>query len=265
MNNKDYLKKILSANIHVEDKEKLDESLNELLAKPFEEPSAPYQQLISDTNGKAVWVKQNTLPGGMAEYDGTKDKTNPNGSTGNGFTNNIVRYWKISDEIPSREQLWSDELVLEVKCNSGEYNKDINGEIDGGYFKGYSVMGSETIGVNIPLLLVIERPNVIISTSTVKFYFPETGLYSIIFSSKKEYVTSVKWPSIKLSDEYIPSTVPVIQSASVGQTVVVKAVDENGKPTAWEVIDPHTLTDTETGKKYQLSVVNGKLTMTEVE
>lgn len=35
----------------------------------------------------------------------------------------------------------------------------------------------------------------------------------------------------------LPTTVPVIQSASVGQTVVVKAVDENGKPTEWEAAD----------------------------
>lgn len=35
----------------------------------------------------------------------------------------------------------------------------------------------------------------------------------------------------------IPTTVPVIQSATVGQTVVVKAVDEDGKPTEWEAAD----------------------------
>lgn len=35
----------------------------------------------------------------------------------------------------------------------------------------------------------------------------------------------------------LPTTVPVIRSASVGQTVVVKAVDESGKPTEWEAAD----------------------------
>lgn len=35
----------------------------------------------------------------------------------------------------------------------------------------------------------------------------------------------------------LPEGVPVIQSATVGQTVVVKAVDESGKPTEWEAVD----------------------------
>ena len=40
----------------------------------------------------------------------------------------------------------------------------------------------------------------------------------------------------QLSEE-IGASVPVIQTATVGQTVVVKAVDENGKPTEWEAAD----------------------------
>ena len=35
----------------------------------------------------------------------------------------------------------------------------------------------------------------------------------------------------------IPVTVPDIQAATVGQTIVVKSVDENGKPTEWEAVD----------------------------
>lgn len=56
-------------------------------------------------------------------------------------------------------------------------------------------------------------------------------------------------------------------TASVGQYLVVKAVDENGKPTEWETAnytgDP-ILSDTVTGMKYIIQVVNGALTMTEV-
>ena len=40
-----------------------------------------------------------------------------------------------------------------------------------------------------------------------------------------------------LPEQFIPSTTPNIQSATVGQTVVVKAVDENGKPIEWEAKD----------------------------
>lgn len=35
----------------------------------------------------------------------------------------------------------------------------------------------------------------------------------------------------------LPEGVPVIQTATVGQTVAVKAVDESGKPTEWEAVD----------------------------
>lgn len=40
-----------------------------------------------------------------------------------------------------------------------------------------------------------------------------------------------------LETEYIPMTVPRAAAAAVGQTIVVKAVDDNGKPTEWEAAD----------------------------
>ena len=62
----------------------------------------------------------------------------------------------------------------------------------------------------------------------------------------------------------ITDTIPVPSIATVGQIVAVKAVDENGKPTEWETVDPFILTDESTGIKYKLTVVNSTLTMTEV-
>lgn len=40
-----------------------------------------------------------------------------------------------------------------------------------------------------------------------------------------------------INSSLIPENVPLIQSASVGQTIVVKAVDKNGKPTEWKAVD----------------------------
>lgn len=60
------------------------------------------------------------------------------------------------------------------------------------------------------------------------------------------------------------SAVPVPTTAQVGQLLSVKAVDENGKPTEWEAVDPFVLTDESTGTKYKLSVSDGKLVMNEV-
>lgn len=62
----------------------------------------------------------------------------------------------------------------------------------------------------------------------------------------------------------IADKIPTPPTASIGQTIVVKSVDENGKPTEWEVVNPFVLTDESTGTQYKLSVADGKLTMTEV-
>ena len=78
-------------------------------------------------------------------------------------------------------------------------------------------------------------------------------------------------PSIvQLDEKYIPDTVArtsdvitISTTAKVGQTIVVKAVDENGKPTEWECVDIAsgsgsglpTVTEADNGKI--LTVVNG--------
>lgn len=40
-----------------------------------------------------------------------------------------------------------------------------------------------------------------------------------------------------IDSKYMDTSVPVINTTEVGQTVVVKAVDKNGKPTEWETVD----------------------------
>ena len=41
----------------------------------------------------------------------------------------------------------------------------------------------------------------------------------------------------KLNEQHLPTTVPVIQTAEPGQTIIVKSVDESGRPTEWEAAD----------------------------
>ena len=41
----------------------------------------------------------------------------------------------------------------------------------------------------------------------------------------------------QINEKFIPDFIPKIQSAEIGQTLVVKAIDENGKPTEWETIN----------------------------
>lgn len=71
-----------------------------------------------------------------------------------------------------------------------------------------------------------------------------------------------------LSEVYLPTTIPVVQSAQVGQAVVVKAVDENGRPTEWETVDPWVITSSTEGstKQFRLTIDDeGVLTATEIE
>ena len=62
----------------------------------------------------------------------------------------------------------------------------------------------------------------------------------------------------------VADAITVPATASIGQTIVVKAVDENGKPTEWEAVDPWVITDDVTSLKYKLAISNGKLIMKEM-
>jgi hypothetical protein len=58
---------------------------------------------------------------------------------------------------------------------------------------------------------------------------PNNIIYHLIYIS--EIVTETIHP---IDPKYIPSSTPSIQTSSTGDTVVVKSVDENGKPIEWE-------------------------------
>lgn len=62
------------------------------------------------------------------------------------------------------------------------------------------------------------------------------GLWYLIDSDNLLYHYSYKKVT-KIPEEYLPATVPVIQTAEVNQIIRVKAVDDAGKPTEWEAVD----------------------------
>lgn len=66
---------------------------------------------------------------------------------------------------------------------------------------------------------------------------PETGVW---FSSDGVSLTGPEETQSvvhKIDEKYLPNSVPSISSATVGQTVKVSAVDENGVPTKWEAVN----------------------------
>lgn len=101
------------------------------------------------------------------------------------------------------------------------------------------------------LTLVFDGPTTnyvyITSDSTNEVYNIEgfeEGTFELTINRRTSFVKP-------LADKFLPTTVPVIQSAQVGQTIAVKAVDENGKPTEWEAVDMSA-----GGKKYILSTTD---------
>lgn len=58
---------------------------------------------------------------------------------------------------------------------------------------------------------------------------------------------------IKIPEKYLPDYISTPTTASIGQTIVVKSVDENGKPTEWETIDPWVITSPN-GTQFKLTI-----------
>lgn len=86
--------------------------------------------------------------------------------------------------------------------------------------------------------VVVDVPNKLLTMSMpivvyINGYCETRTSFNVVAQTKPDgyvYVDNDDWPS----DVELPTTVPNIQTAEVGQAIVVKAVDKNGKPTEWE-------------------------------
>lgn len=71
-------------------------------------------------------------------------------------------------------------------------------------------------------------------------YFPAEGNLIASYDSNTSHtvgIYGVKESVHKIDEKYLHSFVPVIKSATVGQTIRVSSVDENGVPTGWEAVE----------------------------
>lgn len=111
--------------------------------------------------------------------------------------------------------------------------------IDTASFPGVYNIGTRVVVVHNQSLLnsAIGAPDGYVTNGT---YFP--------LREGKDYVSRFTSGAkiTKLDEKSIPTAVPVIQTAQIGQTIVVKAVDENGKPTEWEAADLPVVPDMDT-------------------
>lgn len=69
---------------------------------------------------------------------------------------------------------------------------------------------------------------------------PETGTVgqALVVKELDENGRPAKWETVDFPEGGGGDGIPVPETAAVGQTVVVKTVDENGKPTEWEAVTP---------------------------
>lgn len=127
--------------------------------------------------------------------------------------------------------------------------------------------------------LLIYAGNLWLSINSVKpdgidllnFVVPDSGGTGLTSLTKGSYLVGndrssvlLKTPAEVLAD--IGAT-PAPATAEVGQAIVVKTVDENGKPTEWEAVDPMVVGSSTTGstKKFKITVDDGgTITATEV-
>ena len=156
--------------------------------------------------------------------------------------------WNDLSERPFGEEV-AETLVCEV-ANTGEYISEFDLDYDlwnaiyGKNVRVYctgSSFGSciiDTQNVEGVLYCVDESCNL-----NFRIEIAMAGLMAVSYSNGSSVIdidlkvcglTKIVTP---LDETYIPTAVPVIQSAQVGQTVVVKAVDDSGKPTEWEAVD----------------------------
>lgn len=100
----------------------------------------------------------------------------------------------------------------------------------------------------IESIAFVRKANATFDYSTYHFEFPECGVYfNVSNSSFTTTVNQTKTVYYELPENFIPDTIARVDeipdavvnpsTASVGQTIVVKAVDDTGKPTEWEATD----------------------------
>lgn len=79
----------------------------------------------------------------------------------------------------------------------------------------------------------------LVMASTAGFHSVSYGIMKADDSNVDERLDGLEDAVVELSEE-IGASVPVIQTATVGQTIAVKAVDENGKPIEWGAVDANS-------------------------
>lgn len=192
-------------------------------------------------------------------------------------TNGSLTFSKITNHTPKLEELYYNSFVISIDAENA--GTDLQGgsvfietpilpksvyQHDGYFYTGFT---AKDITAGLGAFVVVTNDSVKIEdielTHGTWFIINgglEVGAEGSIYLTNPLYFETI-------DEEYLPSTTPKVEKASVGQVVVIKSVDKNGKPTAWEAIDPWVVQSSTVGsnKKFRLSVDDsGAITATEI-
>lgn len=148
---------------------------------------------------------------------------------------------EVENWLLSTEDLYSNEIVT-VALKDGVVLGNLTLPTKGIYFALMKTISTDAVSMRAKSLAAA---GVTIDTETHIHkidpkYLPEIDVLSETFATKEELAEKIE-----------------VATATVGQTIVVKAVDENGKPTEWEAADMPTFElVSPNGTRYNLAVAD---------
>lgn len=168
-----------------------------------------HQFIATDSSGNPVW--EDRTHGGKritVEWDGTYDKsTDTPGSMESTFVNALFRYWKISDNVPSKAELFAEDTYYTTTDGEQSPRTDILFDGDGWYGRwngpapGYDFVGHPD--GEWPLVVVVTKP------VNLTANFSEPGIYTAAGSmGAKMKFASLTYGWFKQLDKmYIPNDI----------------------------------------------------------
>ena len=186
----------------------------------------PYQQYVTDENGVAKWEERTHYKSGLITVKLSPENTSAetSASSRNYYVAEDDNEGNMSFEVRSVFRA----IAEDISKYQGERN-DYAVYWDGIRYTGKipRLPGKVTFGdptdINLPYMMVYSTVNGV--------------RVQVVFYDEFEHIFAFEafnYNIMPLNEEFIPTTVPVIPSATVGQTIAVKSVDENGKPVEWE-------------------------------
>lgn len=211
--------------------ELLEESVKTIDPKYLAEDVEPNQQLVTDVEGNVKWEEKlaYSFEETVTEWDGNTSGLTRVLQTNMG-SNGLYGPFDYSgtlDDLIGATVTMSDgkTYVITEDC--------VNDDRTGLLLHSYDLAAEPELAFTTVDNAIVPRNKEYDAGKT--YTISTAGLW--FHTNGQRYVASVTKETVKTIDpKYLPSEVPVIQSAQVGQTIVVKAVDENGKPTEWEAV-----------------------------